>query len=271
MAKNYLETYKTALITGATRGIGYEFARLLGSSSKELILVARDKERLLEMQNKFQSEFKVKVSVFSCDLSKPEDVNKLLGAIGGDLPSIDLLINNAGIACYGNFSDIEIDKQEELVGLNVTALMKLTHKVLPAMKRNKKGAILNVSSTSGFMSLPFCAVYSATKAFVINFSQALAREVHEDNIIVTCLCPGMTDTDFWKCSNMECLKERHKNLDDPKEVAEYGLWLIDNGKQIGMPSFSLKVKHVIRRCLPDKLISYYMYHHLKPKNERCKR
>lgn len=259
-----LSQYKTALITGATKGIGREFAFQLGMLGKNLILISRKEKELQKLAQELSEKYKIKVYIFVCNLADDTQVTKLLSNIGRELPFPDILINNAGASIYGLFNELDCHSQEQIIKLNIEALIKLTHKVLQEMIRHKHGAILNVSSTAGFMPIPYNAVYCATKAFVTNFSYSLSKEVEKEGIIVSCLCPGPTKSHFWESAGMEeRVKNRLNSFQSPVEVAKYGLYLINRRRYMGIPGFSNKIKHIIKYFLPKRLIVNLLYHHMK--------
>ncbi len=262
--RGYLKSYKTALVTGATHGIGYEIARLLAAAGKELVLVARDRQRLQEVRSIIEKEHGIKAAVYACDLSCEKELRVFLDLIGGEIPYPDLLVNNAGISCYGEFHALSLAEQVKLMRLNDEAAVALTHRVLARMAGERKGGILNVASTSGFMPIPFNAVYSASKAFLVNFSLGTAKEVSYYGVRISCLCPGPVDTGFWRSAGMEDLIKRHKRLPDAGSVAAYALKLIDSGRPLGVPGTAVKLKQMIRFFLPLALLSEYLYRHMKP-------
>jgi len=187
----------TALITGASGGIGYELAKLFARDHHNLVLVARSGDKLAQIATELQSHG-VTVKTIALDLSAPPAPSFLFDQVQREGTVIDILINNAGYGAFGEFATMP---EEEILGqiqLNITALTELTHFFLPAMVRRGSGRIMNVASTAGFQPGPLMAVYYATKAYVISFSQAIANEVHKSGVTVTCFCPGATHTGFAK-------------------------------------------------------------------------
>jgi len=186
----------TALITGATSGIGLELASLAAQDRHDLVLVARQRERLESVGRGLAEEYGVRVSVLPKDLSDPSTPPQ----IGRDLAArgiaVDVLVNNAGFGVYGLFAETEIDRELEMIQVNVVALTHLTKLILAGMLARRLGRILNVASTAAFQPGPLMAVYYATKAYVLSFSEALANETAGTGVTVTTLCPGPTPTGF---------------------------------------------------------------------------
>ena len=180
-----------ALVTGASAGLGVEFARQLSKRGHRLVLAARRKERLEEMAAELGN-----ARAAAIDLSKPEAVTKLIADIEGAGEDVDLLINNAGFGLIGRFAELDAKREREMIDLNVGALTDLCRAVAPRMIARKSGGILNVASTAAFQPGPKMAVYFATKAFVLSLSEALHEELKPHGIKVSCLCPGPTRTEF---------------------------------------------------------------------------
>jgi len=185
----------TALITGASGGIGYEFAKLFARDRHNLVLVARSADKLAQVAAELQAPG-VTVKTIALDLGAPPAPKFLFDQLQREETVIDILINNAGFGAFGEFAKMP---EEEIFGqiqLNITALTELTHLFLPPMLARRNGRIMNVASTAGFQPGPLMAVYYATKAYVISFSEAIANEVRDSGVTVTCFCPGPTHTGF---------------------------------------------------------------------------
>lgn len=185
---------RRALVTGASAGIGEEFARQLARRGTDLVLVARRGERLAELADELGGE--VEVEVLAADLLAPsgrESVEERLRAFAGP---VDLLVNNAGYGMYGPFAELDVERQTRMIELNVTALTRLAHAVAGRLRQDGAGGIINVASTAAFQPDPYGAVYGATKAFVLSFSEALHEELAPAGVRVTALCPGFTATEF---------------------------------------------------------------------------
>ena len=192
----------TVLITGASGGIGNELARLFARDRHNLILVARSGDRLAQIAAELQVHG-VKVTTFALDLTTPTAAKFLFDQVESTAISVDILVNNAGFGAYGEFAQMS---NEEILGqiqLNIIALTELTRLFLPAMMARRSGRVMNVASTAGFQPGPLMAVYYATKAYVISFSEAVANEVRNSPVTVTCFCPGATNTGFAKRAGNE--------------------------------------------------------------------
>lgn len=186
----------TALVTGASSGIGESMARELASQGANLILTARNLPRLEKEAEELRKKYGIQVSVFPGDLSQGETCQKLFQWTQRQKLQVDLLINNAGFAYNGEFAEEELQNIRAMLAVNVQALVELTRLFLPGMLERKKGGILNVASTAGFQGMPYLSLYAATKAFVISFSEALWYECGTAGVRVFCLCPGNTLTQF---------------------------------------------------------------------------
>lgn len=188
---------KTALITGASSGIGETFARELASRKTDLVLVARSQDKLEQLASELASKYQVKTEVIAQDLTEAAAGQAVFDLVEAKGLTIDLLINNAGFGDYGGFSDRPLSKQMAMVQLNIVALIELTGLFLPAMQHQKNGAIINISSIAGFQPIPYMSVYAATKAFVLNFSEALWAENKDRGIRILVACPGPTESEFY--------------------------------------------------------------------------
>ena len=194
---------KTALITGASGGIGLELASLFATAGHDLLLVARNAERLKEISAHLQKEHGVTAHILPLDLAQPDAPNELFQHCERSSISVDFLINNAGFGVHGKFSEIPLQEQLDLVQLNVTALTHLCRLFLPGMLQRKYGGIMNVASTAAFQPGPRMAAYYASKSYVLFLSEALATEVKGTGVWVTAFCPGPTATGFQGRAGME--------------------------------------------------------------------
>lgn len=187
---------KVALITGASVGLGEQFAQRFAQDGHDVILVARNAERLAALGGKLEQAHGVKAHVVPMDLSRPDAPERLFEDVRSRGLAVEFLVNNAGFGSTGPFVEQELAREVEMVDLNCTALLKLTHLFARPMRERGSGRILNVASTAGFQPGPYMATYYATKAFVVSFSEALAYELKGTGVSVTCYCPGATQTEF---------------------------------------------------------------------------
>ena len=194
---------KTALITGASSGIGKAFAESLAARGANLILVSRSKDRLESLGARIGKTHGVTVDVVPADLSEEEAPVTVFAEIRGMKRNVDILVNNAGVGTYGQFHTLSADEDHKEVMLNVVALVRLTHLFLPAMVERGQGTVVNIASAAAFQPAPYMAVYGASKAFVLSFSEALWAEYRQQGIRVLAVCPGPTETSFFDVAKSE--------------------------------------------------------------------
>lgn len=244
---------KTALITGASGGIGAEFAKVFAREGYHLIIVARSEDKLLKLANDLQSKHRVNVQVIPKDLTQPDAAQALFDELNGQ--QIDVLVNNAGYATYGAF--VESDMQRELneIQLNVTTLTALTRLFLPAMVERRSGYVLNVASTAAFQPGPLMAVYYATKAYVLSLSEALAKEVEDSGVMVSALCPGPTQSGFQERADMTESRLVQGGLMSAAQVAEIGYRSMMKGQRVVVPGFMNKVQAFVIRFTPRNMVT----------------
>ena len=221
----------TALITGASSGIGLEFARIHAKTGGDMALVARSEGKLQELKKELEAEYGVSVAVIAEDLSGPDAAQRIFDKTQELGLEIDVLINNAGFGGHGKFHTRDLADEHGMIQVNIVTLMDLTHKYLKGMVERRRGKVLNVSSTASFIPGPLQAVYYATKAFVTSFSQAIAEEVAEYNVTVTALCPGAVATGFAKAGDLEGV-EAFKSARSPESVAKCGYDAMQKGKLV---------------------------------------
>lgn len=226
---------KTALITGASSGLGKEFARIHASKGGNLVLIARSKDKLEALKFELEKQFSVSVRVIVKDLSDQYAPKAVYDELKAQKIQVDYLINNAGFGDFGLFADTNWEKQLEMINLNVTCLTYLTRLFLPDMIKNKSGKVLNIASTAAFQPGPTMSVYFATKAYVLSFSEAIANELKGTGVTVTALCPGATETGFKKASALEDSNLFKGNqIATSKEVAEFGYTKMMEGKTVAI-------------------------------------
>ena len=193
---------RTAVITGATSGIGHEFARLLAADGFDLVVVGRNAARLDAARHEFETEYGITVMPIEADLSKDGEADRVYAAVNAAGLDAEILINNAGVGDYGRFVDIPWEKERSIAGLNMISVMRLMQLFAADMERRGGGKILNLSSIAAYMPGPYMPMYYASKSFVYSLSQAVAKEMEGTGVTVTCLCPGPTATNFEKEANM---------------------------------------------------------------------
>jgi len=220
----------TALITGASAGLGAAFAQELAKRQTDLVIVARSQDKLQQLAQDLQATYGIQVDVIPQDLTAPDAVPHVFEIVNQKNISIDLLINNAGFGDYGTFSQTSRRKQLEMIQLNILALVDLTYHVLPQMQQRGSGSIINLSSLAGFQPLPYLSIYSASKAFVLSFSEALWAENQHTGVKILAACPGPTETNFFTTANFaeyapDSLKQQQ--TDSPEVVVQEILQALD--------------------------------------------
>jgi short-subunit dehydrogenase len=223
---------KTALITGASSGIGLELARIFAREGYNLVLVARNGDRLRQLASELEKAHGARSLILATDLTEPGAAAYVLDQTTRAGLQLDVLVNNAGFGQYGLFAENDLEECLRQIQLNVTTLTHLTRLYLPGMIERKTGRILNVASTAAFQPGPLMAVYFATKAYVLHFSEALANELHGSGVTVTCLCPGATVTEFHKRANATGMKLLKMGAMDARTVAEDGYRALIAGKPV---------------------------------------
>ena len=248
------------LITGASGGIGYDLALLAAADGKNLILTARSEEKLNLLADSIRKNHKSEVVIIAADLSSAAGVNQLIKEISDKKLQIDILINNAGFGDFGDFAKADISKNMEMIALNISSLTQLTHFVLQDMMISGKGRIMNVASTAAFMPGPGMAVYYASKAYVLSFSEALTRELKGSGITVTTLCPGPTDTSFASAAGLgKSLMHRLLPPATSMQVATAGYKAMTNGKAIEIPGLMNKLSTMTPRFTPRFIVRNLIY------------
>jgi short-subunit dehydrogenase len=242
-----------ALITGASSGIGECFARALAARGRNLVLVARSKDKLESLAAELRAKQEIAVEPIPFDLAEAGAAERLAEALRERQLKIDLVVNNAGFGARGRFWELPYERQSEMIRLNVLTLAQLTHLLLPEMVAAGRGAIINVSSTSSFQPIPYTATYAATKAFVTSFSEALREELRRFGITVVTLCPGGTQTDFFRASGYGRPK-LPGGIQPPEEVVEAALKALDRRGGMVVPRFLNKLGVFVQRFAPRGLV-----------------
>ena len=230
-------TNPVALITGASAGIGEEFARQLARRGNDVVLVARDASRLETLAKELESSTSVRAEVLAADLTDSAQ----LATVEARVASVDILVNNAGFGSFGPFHTLDVDIETREINLNVIALVRLTHAAAHAMAARGRGGILNVSSLAGFQPAPTNATYSATKAFVTSFTQAVHEELKGAGVSVTALCPGFTHTEFQERASAPATGVPGFMWQDAPKVAAAGLDGLAKNRAIVIPGVANKV------------------------------
>jgi len=226
---------KTALITGASNGIGLELAKVHASKGDNLVLVARSKAKLDELKLELEKQYNISVYTIGKDLSAANAAFEVYNETTEKNIQIDYLINNAGFGDFGMFCETDWNKELQMINLNITTLTHFTKLYLKDMVKRNSGKIMNVASTAAFQSGPTMAVYYATKAYVLSFSEAVDNEVRDKGVTVTTLCPGATESGFQAAAKMEeSALVKGKKLPSSKEVAEYGYKAMMQGKTVAI-------------------------------------
>jgi len=213
---------QTALVTGASSGIGLELARQFAADGYDLVLVARSADALARLASEITRDFHVKATPIAFDLGRPNAGRELAHVLGQRALAIDVLVNNAGFGATGPFAEGSTDTQAGMVDVNVRALVELTHELWPRILGNRRGGVLNVASTAAFQPGPFMAVYCASKAFVLSFTEALWEEARGTGVHVTCLCPGYTESGFHARAGTDKVRLAHGQAMSSARVAAEG-------------------------------------------------
>lgn len=240
------------LLTGASSGIGYEMAKQLAAKNHNLILVARSEEKLKQLQSELQAAFKIEVDYFLFDLSEPNSALDLYTFTKKKNYLVTGLINNAGFGDYGNFVEMPLKKDEAMIAVNVTALVGLTKLFGAEMVKAGKGRIMNVASLLSFLPFPYYSVYSATKNFVLAFTETVSAELQGSGVTVTALCPGTVDTPFHTEAMRRTNAMRANKPMPANVVAKAGVNLFLNGKNKKMVGFMNWFLSNLPRVTPDK-------------------
>jgi hypothetical protein len=242
----------TTLITGASSGIGEAFARKLAAQGHDLLLVARSEDKLIALCNELGLNHNVRAQYFVADLSQPESPARLFDEARERNLEIDLLINNAGFGSMGDFAELDLHRELNMIDLNVRSLVELTHLFLQPMRERRTGSIINVASTASFQPVPFMTTYAATKAFVLSFSEGLWEENRPYGIKVMALCPGVTETGFFEASRMKPPPARM--VQTSAEVVDVALRALKRGKSSVISGWPNRIAAEAERLVPRALI-----------------
>jgi short-subunit dehydrogenase len=249
-----VQAYRRALVTGASSGIGASCARLLAAAGTDLVVVARRADRLADVAARLRDEHKVNVEVLAADLTDPAARGDVEARLADPGQPVELLVNNAGFGASGSFARQPVGNAQGQIELNVLALTRLTHAVLPGMLERGHGGILNVSSMAGFVLSPDSAVYGATKAFVTSFSESLHAEVRKAGVHVTALCPGFTRTEFHAANDADASGIPGFAWLESDDVARAGLAAVAAGRAVSVPGAQYKVAVQLNRFAPRTVV-----------------
>src|ERR1041385_2441381 len=242
----------TTLITGASSGIGESFARALAARGHNLLLVSRSEEKLMTLCSELGRIRSIHCQHVALDLSKPGSPEQLFAESQKRELEIDLLINNAGFGSMGEFATLDVERELNMIDLNVRSLVEMTYRFLAPMRERKAGAIINVASTAGFQPVPFMATYAATKAFVLSFSEALWEENRPFGVHVMALCPGVTETNFFEAAKMD--RPPMRGSQSPEEVVETAIRGLKRKKSVIISGWPNRLTVFAERFLPRSIV-----------------
>jgi short-subunit dehydrogenase len=243
----------TTLITGASTGIGAAFARKLAARGRNVLLVARSEDMLIALCNELGRLTSIRAQYFALDLQQPDAAAQLFEETKKRELEIDMLINNAGFGSMGEFTKLDLNRELEMIQLNVRALVDLTHRFLPQMRERKRGTIINVASTAAFQAVPYMATYAATKAFVLSFSEALSEENRLHGIHVMALCPGVTETNFFEASKID--RPPMRTIHTPEEVVDTALRGLARQKSLVISGWTNWLTVEAERFVPRSVVT----------------
>ena len=243
---------KTALITGAASGLGYELSLLLANDGYNLILIDIDYDNLLSAKFEIEKSFASKVSILKKDLSKPNVAIEIMDEI--NTTTIDVLVNNAGFGLFGTFTNTEWERELDMLHLHILTTTHLTKLVLEGMVKSRSGKILNMSSLAAFQPGPLMSIYYASKAYLLSFSEAIANELKGTGVTVTALCPGPTKTSFQKVVSDNASENKISfNMACPSKVAQYGYSAMKKGRTVAIPGVINKFLSTIHRFVSREM------------------
>jgi hypothetical protein len=240
----------TALVTGASSGIGAELARLLARHGHSLVLVARDRARLQRLADELGRQHGIDVLVLPHDLSRPDAPEAIVRELAERSLEADILINNAGMIVYGTFWETDWEDERRMLWVNLMALTRLTKLILPGMKARGRGRILNVGSVGSFVASPRNAVYSATKAYLLSLSEAIAEELRGSGVTVTAVCPGAVRSELQERAGMTHVRLLRSGVLEASTVAEYAYRAMMAGKRLAIPDVRTRIQVFLVRFLP---------------------
>lgn len=242
-----------AMVTGASSGIGKSFAEALAARGTDLVLVARNRERLEELAATLRNRHGRNVDVLAADLEKPDELAQVEKRLHEDA-RIDLLVNNAGYGVTGDFATLPLEQSLGQIGCNVVALTRLSHAALSTMKPSRRGGIINIASGAAFLPTPFLSVYAATKAYVVNFSLALSEETKRSGVRVTVVCPGFTRTEFQDRANYDTSSMPGFVWQSAEDVVTESLAAYAGGQALCVPGIQNRLTMTLTSLVPKALL-----------------
>ena len=243
----------TTLITGASTGIGAAFARKLAARGRNVLLVARSEDKLIALCNELGRLTSIRAQYVALDLQEADAAAQLLEETKKRELEIEMLINNAGFGSMGDFNKLDLDRELEMIQLNIRAVVDLTHRFLGPMRERKRGTIINVASTAAFQAVPYMATYAATKAFVLSFSEALSEENRAHGIHVMALCPGVTETNFFEASKID--QPPMRTVQTAEEVVDAALRGLGRQKSLVVSGWTNWLTMEAERFVPRSMVT----------------
>lgn len=260
-----------AVITGASSGIGAEFSRRLAARGMHLVLVARRRDLMQELAEELHTRHGTKAEIITSDLSQPGEARRVFDEIDARGLTIELLVNNAGFGFAGTIDDTDVERMLDMIRLNVATLTELTYRVLPGMLQRQHGAVINVASVAAFQPVAYMPVYAATKAYVLNFSEALWAEARDRHVTVMALCPGATRTEFFDVAGASGWLKKHRSQ-TPGHVVKTALKALERRRQYTVSGWgnyllSLAVRLATRRTAVIESMKYFRPRRKKPEKQ----
>jgi short-subunit dehydrogenase len=252
---------RLALVTGASGGLGWEFAKLLAADRHDLVLIARSADRLEQNAQDLRQKYRVSVRVIAADLGTEDAAKRIVE----EVPRCDVLVNNAGFASNGRFDELPPGRLHEEMLLDVVTLTELTRAYLPGMRAKRNGRVLNVASTAAFLPGPYMAVYYACKAYVLSFSEAIAEECRGSGVTVTCVCPGATATGFQNRAQVGNTLLMRLPLANAESVAKAGYRGMLRGDAVVVPGISNKLVAIWPKFTPRRLLLWLSRKAVEPR------
>ncbi|MBP9670253.1 SDR family oxidoreductase [Candidatus Woesebacteria bacterium] len=249
-----------AIVTGASSGIGKEFAHIFAEHQVNLVIAARNENALISLADELTTKHKIKVLIYPTDLSIQSHVMDLVEFVGDNKITPEYLVNNAGFGDYGYFTETNWAKEEKMIDLNMKTLTYLTKIYAAEMKVRGSGKILNVASGAAFQPGPLMAIYFATKAYVLHFSEAIAEELSGTGVTVTALCPGPTESNFWHAAGKKnAISFVPGRIPSSRVVAEYGYEAMMRGKRVAIEGWRNRLLTFLVRFVPRNIVTKVIY------------